>query len=72
MASLAAKCYGLAGQFLEGDDGKKTCYVMEVFSNSIYDRYRAQAFCKDKDGRLPEIRGPKDQANVMKMVKMVR
>ena len=63
-----AKCSGLGGKIFQRDSGQKACYTLERFSSSTYDYEAAKSFCEDKDGMLPEIKGPKDQSNLQSVI----
>ena len=68
---LLGRCDGVAGRMLPRDNGKKGCYFLETSSSSYtkYDYKASKDFCEEKGAILPEIRGPKDQANVKEFLK---
>ena len=63
-----AKCNGFGGKIFQRDSGQKACYTLDRFSSSTYDYEAAKSFCEDKDGMLPEIKGPKDQSNLESVI----
>merc|ERR1712024_47704 len=52
-------------RLLERDDGKKVCYLVKKFPSSRKTYDRSKSFCDGKGGILVEIKGPKDQKNVV-------
>lgn len=58
-------------RLLERDDGKKVCYLVKKFPSSRKTYDRSKSFCDGKGGNLVEIKGPKDQKNVVDMLKEV-
>ena len=70
---FTVKCIEKRGKrrLLERDNGKKVCYLVKKFPSSRKTYDRSKSFCDGKGGILVEIKGPKDQKNVVDMLKEV-
>ena len=67
---ISVNCREKSGKrkLLERDDGTKVCYLVKKFPSSRKSYERSKTFCKSKGGVLVEIKGPKDQQNVVDML----
>ena len=73
MILISVNCREKSGKrkLLERDDGKKVCYLVKKFPSSRKNYDRSKTFCVSKGGVLVEIKGPKDQQNVIDMLREV-
>ena len=68
IATKSNSCQHFGGILLEGDDGKQSCYLYHK-GRHIYDFEASQKYCAEFGGNLVTINGPKDQANVYRMIR---
>ena len=73
MIKISVNCREKSGKrkLLERDDGSKVCYLVKKYSSSRKSYYKSKNFCESKGGVLVEIKGPKDQQNVIDMLREV-
>ena len=68
LATESKSCQNIGGTLLEGDDGKSSCYLYHK-GRHIYDFEASKKYCQKFGGNMVTISGPKDQANVFRMIK---